>query len=364
LAAGAIFSFVFSADLHFQSVLLTILSAVIPTLLFIFYFVRFEIVTTFVGFLVYILLSRAVIFIPTDDPVFFQQGIGILLMLAGLIMYGFIALFSKSKEPSTAVPFVPEYIRKVEERERLMRELEIARNIQQEFLPKVTPNIENYQVAAFCQPAWEVGGDYFDFVPLGNRQLGIVIGDVSNKGVSAAFYMTLVKGFLRALAIHRKKPAEILSETNTLFYDNVERGHFISMIFGTLDSAKNEFIFARAGHNPVLLMIGRSNEVKWFTPKGVGIGILENQRFQAVIREEKILLQSGDILILYTDGYPEAMNESLQEFGENQLQQIIDKYRSLEPEQIILHLENAIKIWEGKKPSIDDRTIIVIKRIR
>ncbi|MCK5453401.1 MAG: serine/threonine-protein phosphatase, partial [Calditrichia bacterium] len=170
-------------------------------------------------------------------------------------------------------------------------------------------------------------------------------------------------GFLKALAIHHVKPMDILSETNTLFYENVERGHFISMIFGILDSKKGEFTFSRAGHNPLLLLVGESADGQWLTPQGIAIGMAPEDKFRSLIGEQIIQIKEGDTLVLYTDGYPEAMNENSEEFGEENLEKLIQDNIDRPAREIIQILETKIKEWEGNQTAMDDRTIIVIKRI-
>jgi sigma-B regulation protein RsbU (phosphoserine phosphatase) len=175
--------------------------------------------------------------------------------------------------------------------------------------------------------------------------------------------MTMVKGFLKALALHHEKPVDILSETNTLFYENVERGHFISMIFGILDSKEGKFAFSRAGHNPLLLLVGESTAGQWLTPEGIAIGMAPSDKFRSSIGEQVLQIKLGDTLVLYTDGYPEAMNENSEEFGEENLEKIIIDHIDRPAQEIIQILEKVIKKWEGNQPAMDDRTIIVIKRI-
>jgi serine phosphatase RsbU (regulator of sigma subunit) len=360
---GIIFAVVITPELKSENKLLQFFIMSVPAFLFTYFFVRFEIATTIIGYFTYHILSKAVVYSHTTEPFFKEFGVGLYLVLAGIVLIGALPLLFRKKEQEIIQPLVPDYIRRKEEKERLLRELEIARNVQQKFLPSTTPRIENYDIAAHCQPAWEVGGDYFDYFPITKDQLGIVIGDVSNKGVSAAFYMTMVKGFLKALASHHTSPAELLCEVNTLFYDNVERGHFVSLIYGNLNIKTGEFTFSRAGHNPVLLLFGKSKRGKWFTPKGVGVGILPESKFRSTISEKQIQLNADDILILYTDGYPEAMNENKQEYGEENLLHLIEIHKNLSAEDIIQQLEKSIKLWEGNQSALDDRTVIVIKRL-
>jgi serine phosphatase RsbU (regulator of sigma subunit) len=134
------------------------------------------------------------------------------------------------------------------------------------------------------------------------------------------------------------------------------------MIFGVLDYSKHEFIFARAGHNPLLLLFAKSSEGQWLTPQGLAIGLTNDHQFRNLIKEEKFSLSIGDVLVLYTDGYPESMNENSEEFGEENLEKLIKENTHLPPQEIIHLLEQQVKHWEDKRPASDDRTIVVIKR--
>ncbi len=363
IAAGTFIGLFFRVDLEAANLLLKLISLVIPAMLFAYFLVRYNIFTTIVGYFTFLLLSQAVIFTKTQEPYFQQLGTGFYFILGALLFSGLITIWIKRNEAGQPLRFVPEYVRKRDEKKRLIRELDIARTVQQQFLPKDTPRIPNYQIAASCQPAWEVGGDYYDYFPMDDHSLGIVIGDVSNKGISAAFFMTLVKGFLKSLTRHYSNPSDILRETNRLFYKDVERGYFISMIFGILNTETGTFSFARAGHNPLLYLVERDGAGKWLTPPGVGIGLLPPEKFDQTIFQQDLKLQPGDAVVLYTDGYPEAMNNSLEEFGEDRLRAFLEKNSEKPPHQIIKMLESNIGRWEGDQPARDDRTIVVIKRM-
>lgn len=363
LLAGSLFAIFFPTELEATNQVYQIALRFLPNLLFIIFFLQYEIVTTIVGYATFHILATAIIFSKTTESSFNEWGIGLYLTLFFLFLSAILIILIKRREEETPARFIPDYIRKKEEKERLLRELEIAQTVQQKFLPRSTPQLPHFQLAAFCQPAWEVGGDYFDFFPLDDRRLGIAIGDVSNKGVSAAFYMTMVKGFLKALTTQTREPIEILSTMNSLFYQEVERGNFISMIYGILDSQRAEFTFARAGHNPLLLLLAHSPQSQWLSPSGVGIGLLPDEKFRSTLTQEKIKLQTEDILILYTDGYPEAMNDKSEQFGEERLQSFMRQHTHLPAAEIIQRLETMIKKWEGNREALDDRTIVIIKKI-
>ena len=171
---------------------------------------------------------------------------------AGVVALGLVGVRS-DRTGETLPSYEPDYVAEQRERGRLQRELEIAREVQRSFLPVNLPQIAGLDLAARCLAAEEVGGDYYDVIPLADGRLALVIGDVSGKGIQAAFFMTLAKGFLQSLAHETDSPAEVLRRANRLFVANAPRGTFISLIYGVFDLDARTFTFARAGHNPVIL---------------------------------------------------------------------------------------------------------------
>jgi serine phosphatase RsbU (regulator of sigma subunit)/HAMP domain-containing protein len=247
-----------------------------------------------------------------------------------------------------------------QEQERFKRELEIAREVQQKLLPEKMPETDGFQIEGFCRSAQEVGGDYFDFFQLDKSRLGIVIADVSGKGTSASFYMAEIKGMMLQLASRIQSPRELLTEVNQHLYLNVDRHLFVTMIYGILDRSKNEFRFARAGHNP-LLHICSDRSYQLVTPTGIGLGLDEGELFENEIVESNIKLSKGDRLVLYTDGITEAMNEKLEEFGEENLVQFFlhhsDKPLTFQKEEILKTLET----YMGNQPQHDDLTMVILR---
>ncbi|MDZ7695106.1 MAG: PP2C family serine/threonine-protein phosphatase [Balneolaceae bacterium] len=131
-------------------------------------------------------------------------------------------------------------------------------------------------MAAICKPAYETGGDYYDFIQLDDHRIAVAIGDVSGKGIQAAFYMTFTKGILHTLCRETESPAEVLKKANRLFYENARRGTFISLIYGIVDLRKKTFRFARAGHNPILHYAAQSQTMDLLQPSGIGLGLTIN----------------------------------------------------------------------------------------
>ncbi|MFQ5677653.1 MAG: PP2C family protein-serine/threonine phosphatase, partial [bacterium] len=257
--------------------------------------------------------------------------------------------------------YVPEYVSRIAERERFLKELEIARTVQLRFLPQSIPELPHLDIACVCKPAMEVGGDYYDFLPNGDGNLGIVIGDVSGKGVSAAFYMTMAKGIIKTLSKRTNNPKQILTEMNAIFYENAPKDVFISVVYGLFDREKNKLFFARAGHNPVIVRKKRSQQPELLRPNGLAIGLERGQLFSQTIEEAVIPLEPDDVYVFYTDGISEAMNKNGDEFGEDRLRNVIAENGHCSAKDLIAKTTREIMKFSGNTEQHDDITMVVVK---
>lgn len=291
-----------------------------------------------------------------DASVFY---ITIILILAAIIFA--IQAIRTGKSIRELPKFVPDYITDLARDERVKQELQIARKVQQSFLPDQTPDIAGLDIAAVCNPAYETGGDYYDFIQVNDGRLAVTIGDVSGKGIEAAFYMTFTKGVLHALCTDYTSTIEILSKFNTLFRKNARKGTFISLIFGLIDIENNEFRFSRAGHNPLLYFNSKENTLKEFRPDGIGLGMASEDIFRKNICETSIKFQSDDILVLFTDGVVEATNRLNKYYGDARLHKLIKQNKNLTSEKILQKLtDDLVKFGDGADQH-DDMTVLVIK---
>jgi sigma-B regulation protein RsbU (phosphoserine phosphatase) len=258
---------------------------------------------------------------------------------------------------------LPKHIRRISERERMKKELEIARNVQIGLLPKKNPTINGFDIGGICLPAKEVGGDYFDFVTLGPQKLGIAIGDVSGKGVPAAIYMTLTKGILQSHADETVSPRLVLNKVNKLLYRNIEKNSFVSMFYAVLDGAEKTLTFARAGHNPGIMISQKDGSNQDLNTDGIALGLEEGIVFNQMLKEQTIKLSSGDTLVFYTDGFTEAMNLVQEEYGEERFVNLISSNRTLSAQDLIKILVKSINDFSREAPQHDDMTVVVIKII-
>lgn len=265
-------------------------------------------------------------------------------------------------KPENELPDLePSYILEMASKKRLERELEIAHEVQHSFLPRTMPQLDGLSIAAVCDAAMETGGDYYDVMPLGDHRLGIAIGDVSGKGIQAAFYMTLVKGFLQTLCVEEERPAEVLKRINLHFRRNAQPGIFISMIYGILDVRAQTFTFARAGHNPVILKRSVSQISEAIRPAGLAIGLTDAERFDPLIASETLPLRNGDLLVLYTDGFSEALNTHREIFSDARLAELVGENGKLAPEELIAVIRSEVNRFSEGVGQSDDRTMLVLK---
>ena len=281
-------------------------------------------------------------------------------LIAFLMIIGFVAM-SRGKDEKVLSDYVPEYVEELAQEERIKQELQIAREVQQSFLPLRTPEFDHLELAAICQPAYETGGDYYDFIQLDKDKVAVTIGDVSGKGIQAAFYMTFIKGILHSLCRESESPAEILKKTNRLFCDNAPRGIFISLIYGIIDLKNGIFHFARAGHNPILKMNTRGEVVEELQPKGIGIGLTKSEVFDKNIEEVKLEFSDDDVLVLYTDGIVEALNENHTSYGTHRLNNLLKKNKDMSAPEILQELSRDVSTYIGEAKQHDDMTMMIIK---
>lgn len=320
---------------------------------------RYDFLTLITAGLFAYIIQEGYFFLLMGDVV---QSTILIVFLAGILIVALVGALSRERGDDL-LEFVPDYMREIEQKQRMQREFEIAREIQTTMLCCKTPQSPKFEIASMCEPAYEVGGDYFDFVNFhDNHKTGIVIGDVSGKGVSAAFYMTLVKGILQTQASQTTASTkETLCRVNEIFYDQVQRGKFISMIYAIFDFNKNRVLMSRAGHNPVLIKKTDTHDPEKVTPGGIAIGLTKGLAFSSQIEEVSIEFKSGDVFVFYTDGFSEAMNAKGEEFGEEKLYALIQQFSHLEPQAIIQSIRSEVGRFVGATPQHDDMTMIVIK---
>jgi len=249
------------------------------------------------------------------------------------------------------------------EQERLEKEMQVAQEIQHTLLPSEFPQIEGYEIGAAYRSAKEVGGDYYDFFWVDPTTLGIVVADVSGKGVPGSMVMTMIRTAMRLEARGNKSASDVLSKVNTHVTGDMKKGMFVTMFYIILDSRNRSINFASAGHNPMILYRGKTKEVYFLKPKGfpVGIDLPEVDMFQKNLALQKISLEKDDMLVAYTDGITEAMDPDKQQFGENRLIQVVKENAHLTPAEFVEKLNEAINAFTRGAEQSDDITLVAIK---
>ncbi|MGK7370570.1 MAG: SpoIIE family protein phosphatase [Candidatus Halalkalibacterium sp. M3_1C_030] len=307
-----------------------------------------------------ILVSSGWLVTSSPDLYVFITYIVFLIFITGWATFSIL----KGKEEQSLPSYVPEYVEELAQEERIKQELQIAREVQNSFLPTKTPDMEGLDIAALCQPAYETGGDYYDFIQLDDHRVALTIGDVSGKGIQAAFYMTFTKGILHSLCRETDSPAELLKKANRLFCDNARKGTFISLVYGIVDLQKKTFTFSRAGHNPILHLQAKDGKLNELQPNGLGLGLTKNASFDDNIKEVKLDLAEGDLLVLYTDGIVEALNETHQFYGGNRLLKQLKNQKNKTSREILDVLSKDVSSFIGTAKQHDDMTIMVVKMNR
>jgi hypothetical protein len=288
----------------------------------------------------------------------------VVLIMALLISPIFYLMSRLKKEEFVLENYgIPSHIKRISERERLKKEMEIAAKVQLSLLPKEEPRIPGYEISSISIPAVEAGGDYFDFVKLSGNKIGIAIGDVSGKGVGAAIYMTLTKGILQAHAEEDASPRNVLGKVNRLLYKTIEKNSFVSMFYAILDVNNNSILYSRAGHNPGILCSNSDGSTKLLLSKGMALGLEEGSIFTSTLNEETIGLRNGDIFVLYTDGFTEAMNEKEELYGEERLINLIKSNSNLSARELINLVLKDVNKFVDNYPQHDDMTMLILKRI-
>jgi serine phosphatase RsbU (regulator of sigma subunit)/putative methionine-R-sulfoxide reductase with GAF domain len=242
-------------------------------------------------------------------------------------------------------------------RQRLEHELTLARDIQTSFLPREWPRVQGWGVAADWQAARQVGGDFYDFIPLPGGRYGLVIADVADKGVPAALFMALSRTLMRAVAFTGRAPADALARVNELILSDARSDLFVTLFYATWNPATGELMYANAGHNPPLL-VKAEGTMKELQSRGIALGVVEHIAPEA----GTATMQSGDVLLLYTDGIIDALNHDDHPFGLQRLMDVLLDARGLSAEGVVNRIMSAVRDYAGDEPPFDDQTLVVIKR--
>lgn len=241
--------------------------------------------------------------------------------------------------------------------EEIEKELLVAKEIQMRLLPKASPQVPGFDIFGCSVPSKQVGGDYFDFITLPDNRIGLAVADVSGKGTPAALLMANLQAALRSQALTNCDPKLAVGNANRLLYRSVERGKFATLIYGCLDPRENKFAYVNAGHNPPLLFSG--NKLTTLETGGLLLGVMENAPYE----QGEISFKPRDLLVMYTDGVTEAVNETEMQFEEERLTRIIKDNLSLSAKEISGKIIQDVKSFQGLQPQSDDITLVIVKAL-
>lgn len=239
----------------------------------------------------------------------------------------------------------------------LREEMRMAKEIQLNLLPKSIPIVEGYQIAAVNIPARDVGGDYYDFINLENNRLGFCLGDITGKGMPAAMLMANLQAALRSQTLVQSDCSKCINIVNKLLFHSTEADKFATLFMGVLDTNLNIIEYCNGGHDQPLLF-SKGNKPVGLEATGLLLGCFENSEYSI----GEIQLQPGNILVIYSDGITESMNEFEEEFGLETLEQIVDELQNKDANEILEDVLSSVKSHSKRVPQSDDLTLMIIKR--
>jgi serine phosphatase RsbU (regulator of sigma subunit) len=245
-------------------------------------------------------------------------------------------------------------------RQRMIEELALARQIQLSILPEIPPVLPGWEFAATYRAARQVSGDFYDFFEIGQEpgRLGMVIADVSDKGIPSAIFMALCRTIIRTTALSGRSPSAALMRANTLILKDSQTNLFLSAFYATLDTASGQLIYANAGHNWPLWYRRDRGDIERLTAKGIILGVMDD----VTLEEHRIEVMPGDTLVFYTDGVTEAMDEQGQLFGEDRLRAVVATSADATAPQTLAAIVEGLNAFTGDTPQSDDITLFVVKR--
>jgi phosphoserine phosphatase RsbU/P len=244
------------------------------------------------------------------------------------------------------------------QRERLNRELEIAKEVQEHLFPQRLPCVPGLEYCGRCRPAREVGGDYYDFLELPGGRLGIAIGDVSGKGIGAALMMASLEASLRAQASVGRDLKELMKQVNTMVYEASSANRYATLFYAEYDPQSRQLSYVNAGHNPPLIL--RKSAASWELSRletgGPVIGVLQH-----CYQQETFPLEPGDLAVLFTDGVSESMNGRNEEWGEYRLIEFVKTCHGLPALEVMTRILSAADGFAAGAPQHDDMTLVVLR---
>jgi phosphoserine phosphatase RsbU/P len=299
--------------------------------------------------------------------VYGNQNLGVLAVANGPMTTPFspsdFVVFQSIVEQSAFALYNAVVYSEASEKRRIDRDLDVARDIQRILLPNAAPAFAGFEIAGLNIPASHVSGDYYDYIALDDQSLGIAIADVSGKGVPASLIMAMCRSVLRSVARSSQSAAAVLHELNRQLYPDIKEDIFVSMAYLIAHKSDPELVLARAGHDAPLHYRVQDHSVVKINPPGMALGIDSGGVFNRVTGDFKVHLETGDCLILYTDGVTEALDVNGLEFGLSRLIEAIQASAADGAPAMLSRVTGDLKVFVGSHPQNDDITLIAIRKL-
>jgi serine phosphatase RsbU (regulator of sigma subunit) len=243
------------------------------------------------------------------------------------------------------------------EKEKMEKELALAAQIQRDFLPKLTPDLEGFDIIGDMTPCSQVGGDYYDFIPVGSNRLGIVIADVSGKGVGASLHMASLRASLHSEVHPNYSISKMAAKLNNSVHRDTQINTFITFFFCELNQKTGELEFVNAGHNPPII-IDKKGKVQRLESVGLCLGMFPDVEYQS----QRIVMNIDDVMVLYTDGITESRNKDNEEFEEERLIRFLKKHTKLPASDLLGKVYGEVDSFTADVEQMDDMTLVVVKK--
>jgi phosphoserine phosphatase RsbU/P len=298
--------------------------------------------------------------------IYARQSLGVLAVANGPMSTPFsppdFVVFQSIVEQSAFALYNAMVYSEADEKRRIERDLDVARDIQRILLPAAAPEIPGFEISGINIPASHVSGDYYDYIRIDEESWGIAIADVSGKGVPASLIMAMCRSVLRSVARAGESAAGVLRQVNRQLYPDIREDMFISMAYLVIHQSA-DIMLARAGHDAPLLFRAADRSVTKVNPPGMALGIDSGNVFDRVTGDFKVRLDPGDCLILYTDGVTEALDLNGSEFGIGRLIEVIQGSAGESATTIVTRVTEAVKAFVGNRPQTDDITLVAIRKL-
>jgi sigma-B regulation protein RsbU (phosphoserine phosphatase) len=274
------------------------------------------------------------------------------------------AVFRAAAEQSSFAIGNARIHREAHEKRAMEGELQNAREVQRILLPQNDPVVTGFRISGTNLPARIISGDYYDYIDLGEKRFGIVIADVSGKGLPAGLLMAMCRSALRSVAPGRSSPSDVLAAVNRQLFPDIREDMFISMAYCILDETRGRLVISRAGHDPALLYRRETGKVELLRSPGLALGVDDGAVFERVTKDQEIELHGGDCVLFYTDGVREAVGTGDEEFG---MERMCEAFRAAAPlgaESVLTRLQEELRQFTGDGPQMDDITLVAIEKKR